>query len=401
MLKEKIKSLSEKYYKEIVAVRQHLHQHPELSFEEVETGKFISKKLTEFDIENEHGWGGHGVVAIIKGNAPEKKVIALRADIDALPILEKNDVPYKSNNEGVMHACGHDVHTSSLLGAAKILHELRNEINGTIKLIFQPGEEKLPGGASILIKEGVLENPKPSVIFGQHVHPPLQAGKVGFRPGMYMASADELYLTIKGKGGHGALPHECVDSILIASHIVVGLQQIVSRNTNPIIPAVLTFGKINSVGGATNVIPNEVKMEGTFRTMNEEWRNEAHIKMERMAKTIAESMGGGCDFHIVKGYPFLENNPPLTLHAKILAEEYLGKENVVDLPIRMTAEDFSYYSQQIPACFYRLGTGNPDKGITSPVHTDTFDVDENSLKTGMGLMSWLAVKELEKQYETI
>ena len=396
MLKEKIKSFSEKYHKEIVAIRRHLHQHPELSFQEIKTGKFIEKKLTEFGIENEHGWGGHGVVALIKGNNPEKKTIALRADIDALPILEKNNIPYKSKNNGVMHACGHDVHTSSLIGAAKILHELRDELNGTIKLIFQPGEEKLPGGASILIKEGVLENPMPSSIFGQHVHPPLEVGKVGFRPGMYMASADELYLTIKGKGGHGALPHECVDPILISSHIVVGLQQIVSRNTNPTIPAVLTFGKINSTGGATNIIPNEVKMQGTFRTMNEAWRAEAHIKMEKMATTIAESMGGVCDFKIEKGYPFLENAPPLTNRAKALAEEFLGKENVVELPIRMTAEDFAYYSQKIPACFYRLGTGNPNKGITSPVHTDTFDVDEDSLKIGMGLMSWLAVKELEK-----
>lgn len=396
MLKDQIKLLSEKYFEEIVAIRQHLHQYPELSFQETETGLFISKKLTEFGIEHEHGWGGNGVVAIIKGRAPEKKTIALRADIDALPILEKNQVPYKSQNEGTMHACGHDVHTASLLGTAKILHELRHEIMGTIKLIFQPGEEKLPGGASILIKEGVLENPRPSAIFGQHVHPPLESGKVGFCPGMYMASADELYLTIKGKGGHGALPHDCIDPILIASHIVTGMQQIVSRQTNPIIPAVLTFGKINSTGGATNIIPNEVKLQGTFRTMDEKWRAEAHLRMTKLAEGIAESMGGTCDFLIEKGYPFLENNPALTNSTKALAEEFLGNEKVVDLPIRMTSEDFAFYSQQIPACFYRLGTGNKDKGITSPVHTDTFDVDENSLKTGMGLMTWLAVKELEK-----
>lgn len=396
MLIDKIKSLSEKYFDEIVAIRRHIHQYPELSFQETETGLFISKKLTEFGIEHEHGWGENGVVALIKGIAPEKKTIALRADIDALPILEKNQVSYKSKNEGIMHACGHDVHSASLLGTAKILHELRNEINGTVKLIFQPGEEKLPGGASILIKEGVLENPTPSAIFGQHVHPPLESGKVGFCSGMYMASADELYLTIKGKGGHGALPHDCVDPILIASHIVTGMQQIVSRQTNPIIPAVLTFGKINSTGGATNIIPNEVKLQGTFRTMNETWRAEAHFRMTKLAEGIAESMGGSCNFLIEKGYPFLENNPQLTNNARALAEEFLGKEKVVDLPIRMTSEDFAYYSQQIPACFYRLGTGNTAKGISSPVHTDTFNVDENSLKTGMGLMAWLAMKELEK-----
>ncbi|MEO1263723.1 MAG: amidohydrolase, partial [Bacteroidota bacterium] len=233
-------------------------------------------------------------------------------------------------------------------------------------------------------------------IFGQHVHPPLQVGKVGFRPGMYMASADELYLTVKGKGGHGALPHECRDPILIASHLIISLQQLVSRLTNPTLPAVVTFGKINSTGGATNIIPNEVKIEGTFRTMDEAWRKEAHARMKEMAEGIAKSMGGSCEFNIVKGYPFLKNDPPLTLRSKAFAEEYLGKENVIDLPIRMTSEDFSYYSQVTSACFYRLGTGNPEKGITSPVHTDTFNVDENCLKTGMGLMAWLAVKELEE-----
>ena len=396
MLKEKIKSLAEKYHQEIIAIRRHIHQYPELSFQEKETGKFIAKKLKEFAIAHEHGWGENGVVALIEGKNPSSKTIALRADIDALPINEKNDVSYKSCREGIMHACGHDVHTASLLGTAKILQTIKNEITGTVKFIFQPGEEKLPGGASILIKEGVLEKPAPKAILGQHVHPPLEVGKVGFRPGMYMASADELYVTIKGKGGHGALPHDCRDTILIASHLIISLQQLISRLTDPTLPAVLTFGKINSTGGATNIIPNEVKLEGTFRTMNEAWRKEAHLKMKEMAEGIAESMGGSCEFNIVKGYPYLENDPPLTLRSKTMAEEYLGKDNVVDLPIRMTSEDFSYYSQAIPACFYRLGTGNAEKGITSPVHTDTFDVDEDCLRTGMGLMAWLTVKELEE-----
>jgi amidohydrolase len=395
MIKEKIKNLAQKYHAEIIEIRRHMHQHPELSFQEVETGKFIAKKLSEFGVTYEHGIADNGVVGLIEGkkNGTEK-VVALRADFDALPILEANDVPYKSKNEGVMHACGHDVHTSSLLGVAKILNELKEEFSGNIKLIFQPAEERMPGGASIMIKEGVLENPKPNSIFGQHVHPPLEVGKIGLKPGMYMASADELYMTVTGRGGHGALPQDCVDPIAITAQIITALQQIVSRNANPTIPTVLTFGKINSTGGATNVIPNEVKLQGTFRTMNEAWRKKAKNAMKKMAEGIAESMGGKCDFNIVDGYPFLVNDDDLTLKAKQFAIEYLGAENVVDLPIRMTAEDFSYFSQEMPACFYRLGTGNAAKGITSPVHTNNFDVDEDCLELSIGLMSWLAIREL-------
>jgi len=281
-----------------------------------------------------------------------------------------------------------------LLGVAKILNELKDEFEGTIKLIFQPAEEKMPGGASIMIKEGVLENPAPTAIFGQHVHPPLEAGKIGIREGIYMASADELYFTVTGKGGHGALPQNCIDPIVITSHIITALQQIVSRNANPTTPTVLTFGQINSTGGATNIIPNEVKVKGTFRTFNEVWRKEAHVKMKKMAEAIAEGMGGHCEFDIIFGYPFLVNEESLTARARGFAEEFLGKENVVTLPIRMTAEDFSYFSQKMPACFYRLGTGNKAKGITSPVHTTTFDVDESALELSIGLMSWLAIKEL-------
>lgn len=396
MLKERIKALAQQYFEGVVDIRRHLHQHPELSFAEVETGKFIAQKLSEFGIPHEHGIAENGVVGLIKGKNPGSRIVALRADMDALPILEANDVPYKSQNEGVMHACGHDVHTASLLGAAKILHELREKFSGTIKLIFQPGEEKAPGGASIMIKEGVLENPKPASIFGQHVHPPLEVGKVGFRSGQYMASADELYVTVIGKGGHGAMPHKAVDPVLIASHIVVALQQIVSRHIDPTIPAVLTFGKINSTGGATNVIPDEVKLVGTFRTMDETWRFAAHDRMKQLATAIAEGMGGSCDVHIEVGYPVLLNDEALTARSRQAAEEFLGAENVVDLPIRLTAEDFAYYSQQMPACFYRLGTGNSTKGITSPVHTTTFDIDERALEIGMGLMAWLGVKELEQ-----
>lgn len=395
MIQDKIKQLAKDFFEEMVVTRRHLHQFPELSFQEVETGKFISKKLTEFGIHHKTGIAGNGITALIEGKNPGKKTVALRADMDALPILEANDVDYKSKNPGVMHACGHDVHTTSLLGAAKILNALKSEFEGTVKLIFQPAEEKLPGGASIMIKEGALKNPKPDSIFGQHVHPPLPAGKVGLRAGKYMASADEIYVTVKGRGGHGAMPHECVDPVLIAANILVQLQQIVSRNADPTTPTVLTFGKINSEGGSTNVIPNEVLMEGTFRTMDENWRKAAHRKMKKIAENIAKSMGGACEFDIVKGYPFLVNEEQLTHRARQYAVEYLGEKNVVELPIRMTAEDFAYYSQEMPACFYRLGTGNVSKGITSPVHSNTFDVDETCLLTGAGLLVWMAVRELD------
>ncbi|MFK7809797.1 MAG: M20 family metallopeptidase [Saprospiraceae bacterium] len=398
MLLNEIKKAAYEVFSDIVNIRRHLHENPELSYKEIKTGQFISGKLTALGIEHKHGWAEHGSVAIIQGTkaGDSKKVIALRADIDALPITEANDISYKSKNEGIMHACGHDVHTASLLGTAMILNKVKAHFSGTVKLIFQPAEEKLPGGASILIKEGVLENPKPATILGQHVHPPLEAGKVGFRPGQYMASADELYMTVKGRGGHGALPQDCIDPLIITSQVVLALQQVISRQGNPLTPSVLTFGKINSIGGATNVIPDTIKLEGTFRTMDEEWRKVAHKNMKRIATNIAKAYGGVCDFRIDKGYPSLFNDEKVTQKAKSYAIEYLGEENVVDLPRRMTAEDFAYYSQEIPACFYRLGTGNKEKGITSPVHTTTFDVDESSLQLSTGLMAWMTVCSLNE-----
>jgi len=393
-MKEKIQSLAHQYHADVVACRRHLHAHPELSFEEVKTGKFVSAQLSALGIEHQHGVAENGVVALIKGKNPRKRTIALRADMDALPIKEDNNVPYKSQNEGVMHACGHDVHTSSLLGTARILNELRGEFEGTIKCIFQPGEEKLPGGASLMIKAGVLENPRPTSIFGQHVHPPLHAGMIGLKPGIYMASADEIYVTVKGRGGHGAMPQECIDPVVITAQIIVALQQLVSRYADPAVPTVLTFGKINSTGGATNIIPNEVKLVGTFRTMHEKWRMEAHKRMKKIAESIAKGYGAACVFQILKGYPVLFNHEELTKRTKKWAVEFLEKAMWWILPIRMTAEDFAYFSQAMPACFYRLGTGNPERGITSPIHTETFDIDEAALETGMGLMAWLAIKEL-------
>ncbi|MFA5244563.1 MAG: M20 family metallopeptidase, partial [Pedobacter sp.] len=353
MLKNKITQLAEQIHGNVVENRRHLHANPELSFHEYETSAFVAKKLDELGIGYEK-MANTGLVALIKGSKPSDAVVALRADMDALPITEANDVVYKSKNPGVMHACGHDVHTSSLLGTAKILTELKDEFAGTVKLIFQPAEEKLPGGANLMIQEGVLENPKPQAVVGQHVMPLIQSGKVGFRAGKYMASTDEIYVTVHGKGGHGAQPQQNIDPVLITSHIIVALQQIVSRVADPKIPSVLSFGKVIA-NGATNVIPNEVYLEGTFRTMDEEWRAKAHEKMKKMAEGIAEAMGGSCDFKIMRGYPFLINEEKLTADVRTYAEDYLGKENVLDLDIWMAAEDFAYYSQVSDACFYRLG----------------------------------------------
>ncbi len=389
-----IKEKAKQYFEKVQSFRHHLHMNPELSFQEVETGKYIANILDELDIEYTDGWCDNGIVTIIKGEKESSKTIMLRADIDALPIIEKNDTAYKSKNEGVMHACGHDVHTSCLLGAIHILNDMKSTFGGSIKCIFQPGEEQLPGGASIMIKEGVLENPKPESVIGQHVHPPLEVGKIGIRSGMYMASADEIRMVVKGKGGHGALPHNCIDTVLMSSRILVALQDVVARNMNPNIPAVLSFGKINSVGGATNIIPDEVRIEGTFRTMDEESRKEAHKLIKRIAEKTAESMGGSCEVDIMVGYPCLINEPLLSERVRSAMIAYMGESNVVELPIRMTAEDFSYYSQQTNACFYRLGTGNKEMGITSPVHTPTFDIDEKALEIGMGLMAYLALAEL-------
>jgi amidohydrolase len=389
----KIKQLAKDYALEVVANRRHLHTNPELSFQEYNTAKFVAQKLKDIGLTPQEGVAGTGVVALIEGRNPSSRVIGLRADMDALPIFEKNDVSYKSQNEGVMHACGHDAHTSSLLGTAKILQQLREEFEGTVKLVFQPAEEKAPGGASIMIKEGVLENPAPASMLGQHVAPNVPVGKIGFREGMYMASTDELYLTVKGKGGHGAMPDQLIDPVLIASHVIVALQQVISRNRKPANPSVLSFGRFIA-DGVTNVIPNEVTIQGTFRCMDEEWREDGLRRMKKMAEGITEAMGGICDFEIVKGYPFLKNHPELTRRVRQEATTYMGKENIIDLDLWMAGEDFAFYSQVVDSCFYRLGTRNEARGIISGVHTPTFDIDETALEIGPGLMSWLAIREL-------
>lgn len=393
-IKDDIKRLAKDYFSETVQIRRHLHQHPELSFEEYKTSAFVKAQLDAMGIPYQ-SMANTGVVGMIQGDLPSTQVIALRADMDALPITEVEGRSYGSQNTGVMHACGHDVHTSSLLGVAKILNELKAQFGGQIKLIFQPGEEKLPGGASIMIREGVLENPAPQAIFGQHVMPFIETGKVGFRSGQYMASCDELFMTVRGRGGHGAQPHQNIDPIAITAQIISALQQVVSRFADPRIPTVLSWGKIIG-NGATNIIPDEVYLEGTFRTFNEEWRAQAHEKMLKIATGIAEAMGAVCEMEVRKGYPYLVNEPETTAQARAAAIDYLGEDNVVELDLWPAAEDFSYYSQVANACFYRLGTGNKAKGIISAVHTPTFDIDEEALELSIGLMAYIAISKLTK-----
>ncbi|MCI5055803.1 MAG: M20 family metallopeptidase [Flavobacteriales bacterium] len=392
----KIKELVVEGFAETKNNREYLHQYPELSFKEFETSKYVHQLLVHYGIPEEdiEVKCDTGIIAHIKGLDPDRKTIALRADLDALPITEANDVPYKSKHEGIMHACGHDAHTACLLGAAKVLNKLKNEFHGTIKLVFQPGEERIPGGASLLLKEGVFKN-APNAIFGQHVYPELPAGKIGIKPGMYMASADEIYITVNGRGGHGALPNKNIDPVLISAHIITSLQQIVSRAANPKVPTVLSIGKVIA-NGATNIIPDSVTMEGTFRTMNEDWRYQSHELIKRTVKGLAESMGGSAEVDIHVGYPFLENDVELTLKSKEWAIEYLGPDNVVDLDIRMTAEDFAFYTHHMPACFYRLGTQGKAENTKASVHNPHFDIDPESLKVGTGMLSWLAIKSLEE-----
>lgn len=391
---DQIKLLSKQYLEDIIAIRREFHQYPELAFEEYDTAQRIANFLKAHHISFTEKVAKTGIVGLIEGKNPNKKVIALRADMDALPITEANDIAFKSLNVGKMHACGHDVHMASLLGTLVVLNKLKDKFEGTVKFLFQPSEEQYPGGASVMIAEGVLENPAPKCIFGQHVYPELKVGQVGFRSGKYMASTDEVFITVKGKGGHAALPNTIIDPVLIASHIVVAMQQIVSRFASPTMPTVISFGKIMG-NGKTNVIPDKVELEGIIRTFDEDWRAEIKLKISKMAKSIAEAMGGVCEVRIDKGYPFVYNNPELTERAKTSAIEFLGKDQVFDLDMRMTAEDFSFYTQKIPGTFYRLGVASPNATDTLNLHSALFKADENSLETGIGLMTWLTIQELK------
>ncbi len=401
ILLDNIKQLAHQYFDEVISFRRHIHQHPELSFEEYKTSEYVCSILDKHHITYTKGIVKTGIVAIIEGKNPAQKTILLRADLDALPIEEKNNVAYKSQNTGVMHACGHDVHTASVLGTAIILNQLKNEFEGTVKIMFQPGEEVLPGGSSLMIKEGVLQNPNVNVAIAQHVFPSMEVGKVGFREGMYMASTDELHITITGKGGHAAMAGDYNNPLVVAAHIITEIEKQfpftidaegVARNIQNNIPTVIAFGKIEGKG-ATNVIPESVYLAGTFRTMDEAWRKEVKLKITDIINTIATQYHTKADINIMDGYPFLTNDAEATKHCKQAAIEYLGKENVEDLPLRMTAEDFAYITQQVPSCFYRLGTGNKTKGITSGVHTSTFDIDEKALEISTGLMAWMVIKE--------
>lgn len=391
-IKDRIKQLAQAQSSEFVKVRRHLHQYPELSFQEHHTCAYVRERLLEIGITEIESVAKTGLMATINGKASGKTIL-LRADMDALPIQEENTVEYASQNNGIMHACGHDVHMTSLLLTTKILWELRKDFSGTVKLLFQPGEELMPGGATLVMKETAYNALGPIPHLGQHVMPNLPAGKVGFRSGLFMASMDEIYITIIGKGGHAAVPEECIDPILIASHVIVAAQQVVSRMASPKTPSVLSFGRI--IGdGANNVIPDKVTLEGTFRTYDEVWRTEAIEKLTKLVKSIAEGMGAECIVDIPRGYPHLKNDVELTHAMKKGAIDYLGSNNVEDLDLWMAAEDFAYYSQQNRACFYLLGVGNTEKGITSGLHTPTFNIDESALETGGGLMAWLAIESL-------
>ena len=383
-----IKKETDKQFDNLVSIRRHLHQYPELSIQQKETSAFMTNFLDEAGIKYKAGYCKYGIVAEIKGKR-KGQLIYLRGDMDALPIQEKNKVPYKSKHPGVMHACGHDVHTTSLIGAALVLNRLKDKLSGTIRFVFQPGEEKHPGGASIMIKEGAIKNAKKAKIIGQHVHPPLEVGKVGFHPGEYMASADEIYIDIVGKGGHAALPTTYIDPIMVSAEVLSALHKVVSRYSDPKVPTVLSFGKIWSDGGASNVIPNKVHLVGTFRSMDEQNRVHLHKVITDVAKHTCKAYGAKAKVNIRYGYPTLVNDVAMTNQAMTHAKDYMGEGNVVELPKRMTAEDFSYYSQMMPACFYRLGTGNVKKGTTSSVHTPTFDIDESALATGTGLLAYL------------
>jgi amidohydrolase len=393
-LKDKIESLSIEYLQEIISIRRHLHANPELGFREFNTSDYIASCLSDYGISFKQGIAKTGIIGIIEGNDPKGKIIALRAEMDALPIHEKDHKEYISSTDGVMHACGHDIHMACLLGAAKILSGLKNEFSGTIKLFFQPSEEMFPGGALAMINEGALENPSVQNVFGQHVLPQLETGKVGLKAGKYMASTDEIYLTVKGKGGHAATPELVINPLYIASAILLELEKEFNKNKPIDSPSVLTFGRIMGEG-RTNVIPDVVTIDGTIRAFDENWRAKAHEIIIAVATTVAEKMKGSCDINIAKGYPFLVNDDALSLQTKQLAVEYLGVENVVDLEMRLTAEDFAYFSQKLPSCFYRLGVRNEEKGITSNLHTSTFDADEDCMLTGMGLMAWIAVNQMK------
>lgn len=383
--------------------RRHIHRHPELSFQEEQTSGYIAAVLENLGVEHRTGVAGNGIVGVIHGSADRTagdSCIALRADIDALPITEATNLPYASENPGVMHACGHDVHTGALLGAARVLQELRTELPGDVKLLFQPAEETLPGGAAAMIAEGALEQPRAAAVIGEHVNPELPAGVVGMRPGLFMASADEIYITITGRGGHAAKPHLGVDPVAVAADLVVTLQQIVSRRADPTVPSVLTVGRFIADGQA-NVIPDTVELAATLRTVEEGWRDRALELITSSAEQLCAALGARAEVRINRGYPPLHNDPSLTERVHGYAEDYLGEGRVVELPPAMWAEDFAYYGADRPACFYNLGVGNAEVGAVHGVHTSQFTVDESAIALGAGLIAWMAFRELKSSLRRV
>ncbi|MDF2519157.1 MAG: N-acyl-L-amino acid amidohydrolase [Sphingobacterium sp.] len=373
-------------FPKVVAIRRHIHQHPELSFQEYETSAYIQEQLTALDIPFKLV-ANTGVVALLEGEkSPSDTIVVLRADIDALPIHEQNDVFYKSKNEGVMHACGHDFHTANLLGVASVLKGYKAEFSGKIVLLFQPAEEKIPGGAIQILESGILESfgGKIKAILGMHVSPRVPLGKIGLRPGRFMASSDEFYMTIKGRGGHAAEPHRAIDPIMIAAQLLTTLQQVVSRKANPDIPSVLTFGRF--IGeGAANVIPEEVKLAGTFRTMDEAWRKEALETVAEISRTLPVALGATVDVEVRHGYPALNNNPVLTQQVKNIIQANMGNDVVQDLEIWMAAEDFAYYSYRYPSLFMLVGTNNNDNATQHGLHNPQFNLDEKAFKIGISV----------------
>lgn len=394
---EKIKQLNDELFDEIVRLRRTIHQNPELAFEERETARLVTTTLEPLGFELRTGVAKTGIVATLDGAHPGPTV-ALRGDMDALPILEENEFDFVSKNSGKMHACGHDAHTSSLLGTAMILQRLKDELHGRIRFLFQPSEERLPGGAKPMIEEGALAGPhEPTAIFGQHVQPDLPAGRIGVRGGMYMASSDEIYITVRGTGGHAAGPHMLrTDAVLVASHIVVALQSIISRHCPPDVPSVLTIGRLIA-DGATNVIPERARLEGTFRAMDEDWRFRAHDLIRRVAEHTAAALGAEIDVDVVVGYPALYNHLAETDFVRSAASEYVGADNVVDLDRWYASEDFAWYLKELPGSFYRIGTGNKEKGIVHRLHTSRFTIDEDALRVAPGFMAYLASEYTSRQ----
>ena len=391
MLSKKILEYANSLQSDLIEIRRHFHKHPELSFKEYETTEHIIKILQSWNVKNYTKPLETGIIGELDGGISNTKVVALRADIDALPIIEENEVSYKSNNEGVMHACGHDVHTTCLLGAIKILEHFKKDWGGKVKYIFQPGEERNPGGASLILKSNALENPRPESIFGLHVHPDLEIGKVGYRKGKCMASADEIHIKIKGKGGHAAAPHKTSDTILVAAQLIVQLQSIISRNNDPFNPSVLSICSIQG-GHTTNVIPNEVVLMGTFRAMDETWRRKAHQLIQNHCDSFAQSMNVKVELMIDIGYPMVYNEPQLTEKASQWLIDLFGAERVIENERRMGGEDFGFYTQKMNGCFLRLGTRNEEKKLVSGVHTSTFDIDEKALSIGSAMMAWMAIQ---------